>query len=632
MGQQSNILQIDQSEWPDPASVPEGTINPRPPNEKDAWGAHCLQFYEDDSVLLDHLADFLTTALADGACLVIATASHASGLSKRLWDRRIDVAGVVQNQRLILLDAKKTLARFMINGSPRRDLFFRVIESEVQRAKQALGPASGKIAAFGEIVAVLWDEGNYEAAIELEELWNELIPLHGIVLRCAYPMRAFAGENRQELFHQVCGQHSHVIPSETHISIEDESGRLRMISSLEQKANIVKWAVKERDHEAQLRRQAETRMRRSEELARRVLESGRDCVKVIDLQGRLEYINPAGLVAMEIQDGNRALGRSWIDWWREEDRSRVEAALSKASQGGSGGFQADCLTDSGTVRSWDVRITAIGAADGQVRHLLAVCRDITELRQAQQAVLQAERLAAAGRLAATIAHEINNPLEAVTNLIYLARLTPGLSPEVSDRLDAADRQLAEVAQIARRTLRFYRDHAQSCRFLVADCVRDVLSVYEHRLRNTQIQLAVSIDPELRIFGKPGELRQVLANLIANAIDATNRGGVIRIRARSAAISVDRRDRRESVTDGKTPAYDGVRITLADNGCGMSPEVKRRLFTPFFSTKPQTGNGIGLWVTKSLIEQQGGSLQVRSRQGKKPGTVITIFIPTPVGQD
>jgi signal transduction histidine kinase len=261
-----------------------------------------------------------------------------------------------------------------------------------------------------------------------------------------------------------------------------------------------------------------------------------------------------------------------------------------------------------------VKITPARGVHGQIERLIAVSRDITELRAAQLAAIHAEKLATAGRMAATIAHEINNPLEAVTNFLYLALSSEQLPDDVRRYLEIADRELTRVAHIARQTLGFYRSNSSPKILPVADFIRDALMVYERRLRNKELRVEVSVPPELTVFGKEGELRQALLNLLANAIDACHAGGSIWLRAQNT----------KDWTNGREA---GIRITLADNGVGMSPEVQKRVFAPFFTTKTDVGTGIGLWITKCLIEQRGGYVHFRSRQGERSGTVMSFFLPS-----
>jgi signal transduction histidine kinase len=184
---------------------------------------------------------------------------------------------------------------------------------------------------------------------------------------------------------------------------------------------------------------------------------------------------------------------------------------------------------------------------------------------------------------------------------------------VCRHLEIADRELARVAQIAQQTLGFYRDNSKHKWVAVSELIRDVMMLYERRIRYKQLETKIDTDAGLKIYGKQGELKQALSNLIANAIDASREGGKLWLRAQTS----------RNWTNGREA---GVRITLADNGSGMTPEVQRQIFVPFFTTKADVGTGIGLWVTKSLIEKQGGYMRFRSKQGQEAGTVMSLFLP------
>jgi signal transduction histidine kinase len=140
-----------------------------------------------------------------------------------------------------------------------------------------------------------------------------------------------------------------------------------------------------------------------------------------------------------------------------------------------------------------------------------------------------------------------------------------------------------------------------------------MTIYERKARSKQLQIEISVDTSMKVFAKQGELKQALSNLVANAIDASNTGGKLWLHAHAS----------KNWTNGRE---DGLRITLADNGSGMSEDVQRKIFKPFFTTKQDVGTGIGLWVTKCLIEQSGGYLRFRSKQGQHPGTVMSFFVP------
>ena len=576
--------------------------------------AHAVHFYEDDAIFIDSLSEFVGAALGSGgACVVIATQQHHQSLNESLRDNAIDIHRIAAEGRYVPLDAHETLSQFMVTGGPDAARFRAAIEPVLQRARRSMRRNNAALAAFGEMVAVLWGEGRREAAIELEHLWNDLALSHQFNLRCAYPLQGFAREDNAGLFSQICAQHTEVVPSESYTSLDSQDARMRMVSALQQKASTMQAAVEAKEKEAEKRKAIEEKLRRSEEFTRNIIESSVDCVKVLDLDGRVQYMSPSGQRALEIKDSGEFLNKHWVEFWRPEDRQRAEDAVTAARGGGVGCFQGDSALPSGTRKSWDVRITPALGRNGEIERLVAVSRDITELRNAQQVAIQAEKLAAAGRLAATIAHEINNPLEAVTNFIYLAMTARGLPDEVCHHLEIADRELARVAQIAQQTLGFYRDNSKGRWICVADLMHDVMIVYERKLAYKHLETEVSVDPELKLCCKQGELRQALSNLVANAIDASREGGRIWLRAHQST----------RWNDGGEP---GVRITLADNGVGMSPEVQKRIFVPFFTTKAEIGTGIGLWATRALIEQQGGFLRFRSRQGPKSGTAMSIYLP------
>jgi PAS domain S-box-containing protein len=244
--------------------------------------------------------------------------------------------------------------------------------------------------------------------------------------------------------------------------------------------------------------------------------------------------------------------------------------------------------------------------------VVLVFRDISERHAAELALMRAEKLASAGRLAAAIAHEVNNPLEGLVNLIYLARSEQDLQ-SIRRHLTEADRELQRIAHITRQSLGFYRESSAASLFRPDVVTREVVDFYSHRAATGRVRLHVKITTEEKIFGNPGELRQVLSNLLANSLDACGEGDAICVRVRASRSPRD-------------PALRGVRIALADTGCGIRPENLERIFEPFFTTKKDTGTGLGLWVSRELMEKCGGRLDVRSSVTGRTGTVFSLFLP------
>jgi PAS domain S-box-containing protein len=241
-----------------------------------------------------------------------------------------------------------------------------------------------------------------------------------------------------------------------------------------------------------------------------------------------------------------------------------------------------------------------------------VTSDITERKLAEEALIRSEKLGAAGRLAASIAHEINNPLASVTNLVYLARLH-ALSEEARRYLETAEKELGRVAQITSQTLRFHKQQSAPVEADLAETLRSILLFYEGRFAGAGVTVRFECRGECPLLCYEGEIRQVLNTLMRNALDAMRNGGCLRLRVRPA-------------TDWRSGAA-GVRVTVADTGHGMPYATRKRIYEPFFTTKEDVGAGLGLWVASGIVENHHGSLHVRSRMAPPPsGSAFTLILP------
>jgi PAS domain S-box-containing protein len=288
-----------------------------------------------------------------------------------------------------------------------------------------------------------------------------------------------------------------------------------------------------------------------------------------------------------------------------DDQPTVTAAVKKmVEERGALRVEYRVLFPNGELHWCEARGNPI---EGQPRLWRGFTFDITERKLAEAALVRSEKLAAMGRLASTIAHEINNPLEAVTNLLYLARADRSLSPATVEYLAVADRELARVAEIARLALGFVRTSAQPRDIEIAGVMEDVLALYRHRfeMKNVQIERRYDLRAVVRIA--PQELRQIVTNLISNALDASPPG------SRVTVLIFHERD--------GLGRYRAV-LRVDDNGTGIPPAHLHRIFEPFFTTKEETGTGVGLWITRDFVEKNGGSITVES--GALPGGVRTSF--------
>jgi signal transduction histidine kinase len=245
---------------------------------------------------------------------------------------------------------------------------------------------------------------------------------------------------------------------------------------------------------------------------------------------------------------------------------------------------------------------------------VVVFRDITERRRTEQTLRSSERLTLAGRLSATIAHEIRNPLDTVSNLIYLLRYEPHSSDTTSHYLELASDELARIAQITGQLLTFHREAQAPVEVNVADVLQSVLVLFAPQIRKGHVSVEERLDAVPPVRGFPGELRQAFSNLVGNALDAMPNGGrlILHLRESSLASNLERR---------------GVRVTIVDTGAGIPAGVRRNLFAPFFTTKGEKGTGLGLWVTRGIIDKHEGTIHLSSRmQVGKSGTAFSVFLP------
>jgi PAS domain S-box-containing protein len=241
--------------------------------------------------------------------------------------------------------------------------------------------------------------------------------------------------------------------------------------------------------------------------------------------------------------------------------------------------------------------------------IILYCRNTTETRKAEQALRRSEQLAAAGRLAASIAHEINNPLEAVTNLLFLAKSDAGLSSSSKELLEIADKELQRLSHITARSLKFYRQRTAPTFTALDEIIDSVLYFHDPAIRLRNIKVERRYRSASSVLCQPGEIQQVFTNLVSNALDALPERGRLIAVVRTAH---DRTGR------------EGVAVTIADSGSGMDAHMFERLFHPFVTTKGEAGTGLGLWVSKGILDKHNAQVSVRSRPGS--GTVFRIFFP------
>jgi signal transduction histidine kinase len=250
----------------------------------------------------------------------------------------------------------------------------------------------------------------------------------------------------------------------------------------------------------------------------------------------------------------------------------------------------------------------------QLVGVVLVFRDITQRRQTEQTLRASDRLAQAGRLAATIAHEIRNPLDTVSNLLFLLRHDSYTKPETKSYLDMASEELGRITQITGQLLTFHREAKSPVQVDLVKVLESVLTLYSPQIAMAGMRISKRFETHRAIRGFPGELRQVFANLVANAIHSMQNGGTLLLHVYESSLAGD-------------PERKGVRVTVLDNGTGIPPGVRKNLFAPFYTTKGEAGTGLGLWVTRGIVEKHEGTISFIStdRPGRS-GTAFSIFLP------
>ena len=258
------------------------------------------------------------------------------------------------------------------------------------------------------------------------------------------------------------------------------------------------------------------------------------------------------------------------------------------------------------------QVKALEALSRQVMVIFDARLKFIESQKASAALMQSEKLAAVGRVASSMAHEINNPLEAVTNLLYLCRRS-AIKPEVQQWLDKAEVELRRISIIANQTLRFHKQSTKPQAITCLSLFSTTLNLYESRLRNAGIIVEKRKRANQPVACFEGDVRQVLSNLITNAVDAMPHGGRLLVRSREA-------------TDWRT-GRKGLALTIADTGCGMDHETQMRMFEAFFTTKGIAGSGLGLWISADIMHRHQGTISIRSSQKpRSSGTVVILFLP------
>jgi PAS domain S-box-containing protein len=358
-------------------------------------------------------------------------------------------------------------------------------------------------------------------------------------------------------------------------------------------------------------RAAEAALREREQRFRLLAETLPELVWVTDPVGSLTYLNQRFLDYCGIPP-DEMVG---FDWRRFLHPEEVEHVVGRWRQTVATGepylIALQMRREDGVYRHFLARALPMRNDEGQIERWVGSCTDVHDQKLAEDALRRSEKLAATGRLAASIAHEINNPLSSVMNVLYLALQDTELSGETRGFLKTAEEELARVSHITTQTLRFHRQSKAAAWVDLAETMQSVLVLFRPRLLARKIEVVSECGAAAKICCLEDELRQVFANLVSNSLDATKDGGRLRLRIRAT----------------RWQGVRGVRVTVGDTGCGIPAAIQKRIFEPFFSTKDATGIGLGLWVSDGILRKHQGIVSLRSSTGaERHGTVFSLFLP------
>jgi PAS domain S-box-containing protein len=579
---------------------------------------HVVQFYETDSFLLRALSDFIGSGLAAGdACIVVATPAHQAELGERLQSIGLDVNAAYASGQYVALDAAETLAAFMVAGSPEPERFAAVIGAIVAQALER----RQRVRIFGEMVTLLWMDRQYDAALRLEALWNDLHTTHAFVLFCAYPIHSFGGQDLAQPLSDICATHARVIPAESYTTLDDPDERLRAIILLQQQAQSLQAEIAER-------KAAQERLRASELRYRRLFETSTDGILIADAAtGTIIDTNPFMSELLGFTQAEFFSKKLWEIGLFDNPETYLNTFRALHEQQIIHYAHVPIQAKQGQHRDIEF-VSNISQVDGQ---WIVQCnlRDITERKQAEQEreqLLARERASRAEAQEAVrlrdvfltiAAHELKTPL---TSLLGNAQLLqrrsqrdgsatePGAKAmrvivEQAQRLNKMILGLLDVSRIETGRLSIERAPVDLCA-LVGRVVDEVQPTLVDHTLDCQIPSGTLI-----IDGDEVRLEQVIQNLLLNAVKYSPRGGPI-------VVWVEQHDHQ-------------ARLLVMDVGIGIPIHEQPHLFQRFYrasnaATQYISGMGIGLSVVKEIVTLHGGTVAVDSSEGQ--GSTFAVCLP------
>lgn len=562
---------------------------------------HFVQFYEHDEFLIASVAGFLAAALnRNDYAVIAATPEHRRDLKARLIADGVDVAEAEAAGRYIALDAQEALNNLMVG----RKLDLGRFNATIGPLVTELAQTGRRVHAFGEIVALLWGEGNREAAITLEQLWSELGKRHKFALFCAYPIASFNGGDEFDAFNGVCECHSRVLPAESYSGIVDSEERLRAVSLLQQKAHSLQTEIEHR-HVVE-----KALSQRERELAD-FFENATEGLHKVGGDGTILWANKADYELLGYTE-DEYVGRSIKDFHADPDV--IESILQMLGRGETLlNFPARLRCKSGVIKHVLISSNAY-IENGELFYTRCFTRDITEQWQAEKKLLEADRRK--DEFLATLSHELRNPLAPIRNALELLDNCGGNIDTMREAASVVRRQVTQLTRLVDDLLdvsRITRDKLELRKQDVelGSIVNCAIEASRPNIQAAGLRLQVSLpDEPVRLHADPARLAQVFSNLLNNAAKFTPSGGVIQLDARQVETQVV--------------------ISVRDNGVGISRDALAYVFDMFRQAdesleRSQGGLGIGLTLVRRIVELHEGTVDAKS-EGSDKGSEFTVRLP------
>jgi PAS domain S-box-containing protein len=568
--------------------------------------SHLVQFYEDDGFLIDSLTHWFADGLSVGdSCVYIGTESHRTSLEKRLAARGIDLDKLRKEGRFVCREASHVLSTFMVDEWPDEPSFTRAIEGVLGHVTKARD-----LRVFGEMVALLWADGNRKAAVRLEEMWNTFMKTHALALCCAYPLHSFGSDADASLFLKVCAQHTPVLPAESYSALTTEADRLRAISLLQQKARVL-------DAEKAGRKEAEKSLHLRQKELSDFIENALEGLHQIGPEGKILWANPAQLKLLGYT-ASEYIGHHLAEFYVE--RQRFDEFWNRLMHGEViYDFQAALRCKDGSIKHVLIHSSGLWE-DGKFVYTRCFIRDVTERVELERELkVRLAELAQADQrkneFLAMLGHELRNPLSAVLDAIATAQLDHTrrdraltIARRQTDQLAGLVDDLLDVGRITQGRIALKKE-ALKVGSIVKQAVEEAQCLVEPGQHQLSVRIS-SVAEDATIEADPARMRQVITNLIHNAAKFTPPGGRIDVLAER--------------TDSE------VVLRVCDSGIGISRDLLPRVFDLFTQAerpldRSHGGLGIGLTIVKRLVEMHGGSVQAHSA-GPGMGSEFEVRLP------